>query len=199
MSKSPKKGPGRPRSVDPQAIVQSATEVYRVEGVDALSLNEVVRRVGVSKPVIYREFGGEDGLMDACLSHYWDNAFLPLLGMLDEDIPVGDALNNMLNALAAPRDAPPGCLFTHMRISEAQLGAASTARVADFRHKARAKFEDWFRRGLQRGEVDATLTPAFAGVYFDTQLMTLLAQVGLGEDPETARALAAFALGRLLA
>ena len=43
---------------------------YWRDGVHAF--NEVCRRVSVSKPSIYREFGGEDGLVEAVLIYYRD-------------------------------------------------------------------------------------------------------------------------------
>ena len=40
---------------------------YWRDGVENVSLNELCRRAEVSKPGVYREFGGEEGLLDAVL------------------------------------------------------------------------------------------------------------------------------------
>lgn len=196
MSDKPR---GRPKTLDRQRIVEVATEAYWREGIDALSLNEVVRRLDVSKPGVYREFGGEDGLMDACLAHYRAQVLAPVLTLLASARPFPDVLRDLLDAMTAPRDTPDGCLFTEMRMSPSRIGPATAARVSAIRDELRQGFEDWFRRGRARGEVDPTVDPGFAAGYVDTQIMALLAQLGLGEDPATVRAQAAFALERLLA
>ncbi|MBT5864543.1 MAG: helix-turn-helix transcriptional regulator, partial [Ilumatobacter sp.] len=52
-------------------------DAYWREGPDAVSLNEICRRAGVSKPGLYRAFGGEDKLLDAALEHYADVVLAP--------------------------------------------------------------------------------------------------------------------------
>lgn len=47
------------------AILDAAREVMREEGVAALNLNEVARRVGVRAPSLYEYFPGKDALYDA--------------------------------------------------------------------------------------------------------------------------------------
>ncbi len=56
---------GRPKTFDRDRVIGIAMECYWREGVDGVLLNELCRRAAVSKPGVYREFGGEDGLMDA--------------------------------------------------------------------------------------------------------------------------------------
>lgn len=61
---------GRPKTFDRDPMIDVAMECYWREGTDGVSLNELYRRADVSKPGVYREFGGEDGLMAAVLEHY---------------------------------------------------------------------------------------------------------------------------------
>ena len=56
---------GRPKTLDKSHALATALEGYWREGVYGMSVNEVCRRAGISKPGLYREFGGEDGLLTA--------------------------------------------------------------------------------------------------------------------------------------
>ena len=71
MSTSPHKpARGRPKTFDRDRTLDVAMESYWREGPGGISLNEVCRRAQVSKPGLYREFGNEDGLLDAVLTRW---------------------------------------------------------------------------------------------------------------------------------
>jgi AcrR family transcriptional regulator len=48
-----------------EKVLQAAAELMRTGGVEAVSTRAVAAAAGVQPPVIYREFGGKDGLLDA--------------------------------------------------------------------------------------------------------------------------------------
>ncbi|OBK92646.1 hypothetical protein A5645_22940 [Mycobacterium asiaticum] len=52
-----------------EKVLQAAAELLRTGGIDAVSTRAVATAAGVQPPVIYREFGGKDELLDA-VSHY---------------------------------------------------------------------------------------------------------------------------------
>jgi AcrR family transcriptional regulator len=47
---------GRPKSLDRQKAIEAAMLVYLRDDSGSLSLHEVIRRVGISKPALCREF-----------------------------------------------------------------------------------------------------------------------------------------------
>jgi len=59
---------GRPRKASKIQIVENAMALYWHDGLSSRSLNEMCRQLEVSKPGLYREFGGEDGLIAECLT-----------------------------------------------------------------------------------------------------------------------------------
>ncbi len=63
---------GRPKTFDRNHIIDIAMMSYWKEGPIAVSINEICKRAGVSKPSVYREFGSEDGLKRAAVSTYCD-------------------------------------------------------------------------------------------------------------------------------
>lgn len=52
-------------------ILQSALELFSEKGYEAVSPNEIVERVGITKPTLYYFFGSKEGLYDELLKiHY---------------------------------------------------------------------------------------------------------------------------------
>src|SRR6266852_5808476 len=62
---SPQERRQRNREEMKHAILEAARQVMREEGVAALNLNEVARRVGVRTPSLYEYFPGKMALYDA--------------------------------------------------------------------------------------------------------------------------------------
>jgi AcrR family transcriptional regulator len=56
-----------PRPVRERQIVELAEELFSERGYTGASMDELARRAGVTKPVIYELFGSKDGLFRACL------------------------------------------------------------------------------------------------------------------------------------
>ncbi|MEM7052628.1 MAG: TetR/AcrR family transcriptional regulator [Acidobacteriota bacterium] len=189
---------GRPKTVNRERAIELAMESYWRDGLFAVSLNQLCRRASISKPALYREFGGEDGLMEAALLEYRQRFVLPLLAVVAADLPFEQTLDQLVLVTTVDRDTPAGCLFTAMRLSQARLGPATAARVSTIVEERRAAFEDGYRRALARGEADPDRSPEFAARYLDTQLTTILVQMASGEEPDLVRPQARLALRALL-
>lgn len=56
-----------PRQVRERQIVELAEELFSERGYQGASMDELARRAGVTKPVVYELFGSKDGLFRACL------------------------------------------------------------------------------------------------------------------------------------
>lgn len=174
-------------------------ESYWREGLHALSMNEICRRAGISKPGLYREFGGEDPLMDAALSHYSDTVLAPVLATLSEDRPFRDTLASLVDFATreARPDVPAGCLFAHMRGVRWRLGPVTSDHVDRLREGAVAAYSAWLARSADRGEIVLPVSVEVAATYVDAQLTALATQAVEGEDPDTLRAHAALAFAPL--
>ncbi|GAB5535534.1 MAG: TetR/AcrR family transcriptional regulator [Rubricoccaceae bacterium] len=198
MSESPKPR-GRPRTLDRQRTIQVAMESYWREGLHALSLNEVCRRTGVSKPGLYREFGGEDGLMDAALTHYATTVLEPVLAMLSEDRPFQDTLDSLVDFATREADPerPAGCLFAKMRGVRWRLGPATSDHVDELRKGAVEAYSAWLDRSVRQGQIELSVPVEVAATYVDAQLTMLATQAAAGEDRERGRAHATLAFASL--
>lgn len=172
---------------------------YWSEGTDAVSLNELCRLAGVSKPAVYREFGGEDGLIDAALELYATAYLTPVSRHTTTEGPFGESLMQLVDMMIDYDEAQPaGCLLAKMRVLSSNLGPATRARVEALRDSARADYAAWVDRAKSRGEIDATMSTDVAAAFVDLQLTALLMQVALGEDPELLRAHARLTFAGLL-
>ncbi len=189
---------GRPRTLDRERVLAAAMLNYWQDEPGAVGVNEMCRRLGVSKPGLYREFGGEDGLMVAVLDHYWETVIQPSFQPLTTERPFAEVLRGVLLWLTEERGMPAGCLFAKMRTASAQLGPATSARVVVLRRDMRGAYQAWFERGLARSEVNAAIAPERAGYLLDTQLRTVQMLVSEGEPPGAVRAQAELALACLL-
>ena len=56
-----------PRELRRQQLVELGEELFAERGFTKASMDELARRAGVTKPVIYELFGSKDGLFEACL------------------------------------------------------------------------------------------------------------------------------------
>jgi len=193
MTETPKRGRGRPRSVDRDAALDAAVDHYWRLGPSAVSVNELCRRTGLSKPALYREFGGEEGLLLASLNRYRDQILVPRQGALKADVPFADLLDRAVAALTSDVGTPPGCLFTRLRTMRARLSDNVLARVRELEQEQLDTFEAWYRAALGRGEGNAEVTPDLAAHYIDTLFATVLTQMVLGQPPELIRAQARLA------
>jgi len=200
MSTEPqKKRRGRPRSVDPTQVVDVALHTWWAEGLHAVSINALCKKASLSKPLLYREFGREDGLMVAVLQRYREVAIRPLLGVLAQDVPAREGLQRLVRVLTTDRGVPMGCLFTKMRLDRPRLGPLAEAMVDEVVAERLDGFAAWVRRGQARGELVTDLTAEDGAAYIDGQITGIVVQLGAGDAPDGVRAMAERALGVLLA
>jgi len=60
---------GRPKKLDRNLILHSALMEYWSKGPSNVSINDICKLTGASKPGIYREFKSDDGLKKKCFKN----------------------------------------------------------------------------------------------------------------------------------
>ncbi len=199
VEKTQSKTRGRPKTLDRQRTIELAMERYWREGLEACSVNKICRNTQISKPGLYREFGGEDGLMEAVLSHYRELVVVPLLSMLNSERPFAEVLRELIDWMTEEHDTPSGCLFVKMRSAPTRLGSATSKRVEMLRGEMRAAYKAWYQRGMEHHEVKEGIDPDLAAYFIETQFVTVLNLMAAGELPEQVRAQGILAFAGLLA
>lgn len=174
-------------------------ETYWRDGLYGLSVNEICRRTGLSKPALYREFGGEDGLLDAVLERYCATEITPALTLLSSDLSYAEKTAAIIEAATASPTASQGCLLAKMRGAPERLGPLSKNRVDAMVGELRGAYEAMFITARDRGEVRGDVEARLAGQYLDTQTTTAISQMAAGEDPDQVRDQARIAFSALQA
>ena len=190
---------GRPRTFDTNHVVEVAVESYWADGVEGVSINEICRRAGVSKPGLYREFGGEDGLMDAALQRYAETVLAPNFEGDSEGALFVDVLDAAIDVVVdIERSGPLGCLHANMRQAPDRLGPQTRKRVQAIREHAKSTYAMWVERAKHGGEMPLTISTDIAVALIDFQLTNVLVQMSIGEDPDLLRAQAKLSFVGLL-
>jgi len=125
-----KRGRGRPQTLNREHTVEVAMTSLWCDGVRDVSINEICRRANVSKPGAYREFGNEDGLMEAVVDLYRATVVAPLVEVLALDKPFSAVLDIVLHAVTEPSGKPAGCLVAELRSAPGRLGPPPPQRAA---------------------------------------------------------------------
>jgi len=69
---------GRPKTFNKEQANKIAMDTYWEEGLENVSLNAICRKIGESKPSVYREYGGEQGLQFAAFKLYYKKRVEPI-------------------------------------------------------------------------------------------------------------------------
>lgn len=184
-SNSTKPSRGRPKTLDREHVLDVAMDAYWKEDIGNLSLNEICRRSGVSKPGLYREFSNEDGLMKAVIMRYQEQVLNPVQQMLNSETSFREALDSLVSfatSASCHHESPMGCLFIKMRESRMHLGEATRAQVDFLEEQGLATFRKWVERAKVKGEFSADMSSEFAAAYIDAQLSNASSQLTRGED-----------------
>ncbi|MEM7522240.1 MAG: TetR/AcrR family transcriptional regulator [Pseudomonadota bacterium] len=168
---------GRPRTLDRDHVLRIAVESYWADGPTGVSINEICRRAGVSKPGVYREFGGEDGLKMAALEAYQATVLAPLGEILAADLPFDEALKAITDFAILDHKAhglPDGCLQVAMCRRRDELGRRARASAENFREKTLAGLRHWIDKAKSNGQFPDEVPTHTAALYVEAQISTAM-------------------------
>jgi AcrR family transcriptional regulator len=97
-------------------LIEVAEDVFLEKGYHATTMDDIARRVGMSKKTIYVFFASKPELFDALLSEHLEPFSAPLP---DDERPMAEVLGNFLTAVAQVALAPRKVEFTRLMIAEA--------------------------------------------------------------------------------
>jgi AcrR family transcriptional regulator len=149
---------GRPRSLEAdQAIVEAALAEYARNGLDALSVDAVAARAGVSKATIYRRYPGKVDLVTAAA-----------LMACEESTPNTDTgslrgdLKATLRGLRNMLDDPVLGAAKRMLVFDASHNEELARMHKGLVERRRERTKAMFRRAIDRGELQPDLDLEFA-------------------------------------
>ena len=123
------------------------------------SLNELCRQLEVSKPALYREFGGEDGLIADCLTLYGQISKNAFEAIISDNQQFHVQLTRFIDQIFTFHDQfPQGCLLMQANRKQRVLGTASL----DALQSAGAGFfkmvHSWVRSAQERGDIASNVS-----------------------------------------
>ena len=170
MKKAEKRG--RPKTLERENVLRTALVQYWGVSPTDVSIGEICKLTGASKPGIYREFGSDDGLKCAALESYRSLALLPLFDILKQDQSFAAAKAALVVFTTQEREAvgvPSGCLFVAMRAQRDSLGSATGERVDQLRDEVLDAYMVWIETAKSKRECSAQIPTDAAALYFDAQ------------------------------
>ena len=182
MNKSEKKR-GRPTTFHREETIERAMYCYWKEGTNGISINELCRRIKVSKPAIYRAFGGEDGLLSAVIENYISHAFKPLIQHFESDKNFHQQLIDLVDSCTIRTDMPSGCLLVKMWVNHDQLGPKSRSALLRARGLIQEMYLSLVLKAKIKGTIRSDIEPSLAAKFINTQITTVLLRMDTEETP----------------
>ncbi len=159
-----------------------------------MSVNAVCRMAGVSKPSLYREFGGEDGLTRATLDLYAEEVLVDVFAILHSGAGLVATLEALIDFVCDDPRMASGCLFYKMRTGKHRLRQETRARVDEIDARARAAYATFLGSCRAAGEWPEGPTVEAGARYLSEQIALAFSQRASGEDPAGIRESLALAL-----
>lgn len=154
-----KKGRGRPKVFDRDAMLDKAMMLFWQHGYEATSLADLVEATGATAPTLYAEFTNKEGLFRAVLDRYMARYFAKQRAVLFcDEKPVEQALRDYLTAVAscfASSDTPAGCFL----INTSATLSPSLSSLAETLKKRHASQEQTLLTFLQQRQLRGEIPP----------------------------------------
>lgn len=148
-----------------------------------VSLNAICGLAGISKPALYREFGGEDGLMRAVLDRYAALVLSDIFEIISRDRPLDEALDALRRFAGQDPKMETGCVFFKMRAGKHRLGPQTRALVEAIDAGAVSAFAAYLDARREAGDWRGDLNVSTAARYIVEQIGLALMRRAAGDDP----------------
>lgn len=140
---------GRPRTLDPTALLARAVEVFWERGYDGASLDDLVRAMGVSRPTLYSAFGDKRSVFLAAIDAYAEGIGAEPMAAFEAEADIVAAVRAFLRVSLennTAKEHPWGCLIGCCASTSAIAVPGVAGRVsaigARTERTLRARFED---------------------------------------------------------
>jgi AcrR family transcriptional regulator len=108
---------GRPRSYDPDAVLDRAAQLFWANGFSATSLDDLSAAMGMGRPSIYNAFGDKEALFLRALQRYRDTVGLTPLRALEAEDSIRQGLDAFFGQFVTYTTADRshlGCLLANV-------------------------------------------------------------------------------------
>src|SRR6056297_3667907 len=147
----------RPKTFDKTRALEAAMLQFWEFGFEGSSMQNLIKRMGISRQSLYDTYGNKRDLFEAALKRYVEEIIEPkLAGLFDASRSPTDLIRNHLESIATGHaQMPIGCLVvrtaTETSVEDAEIGKI----LDDCVKKARSAIRQVIERGQQTGEFDS--------------------------------------------
>ena len=188
----------RQREFDRDEVVLKAMTVFRDQGYEATSMQDLVERMGINRFSLYATFNSKHDLFIAALGEYFNRVAVPFFDRLKGSNSGLRGIETVLVELVSrikSGESSNGCLLCN---TIAELGAMTDARTEKILKKYLKLVEDDFRAAIVRAKELGELSPGVdAGRHakvlttFSTGLLSVAKVLSEREAAELVRAMVA--------
>lgn len=153
-----------------RAFLDAARQVFLAQGLEAASVNDVVRLAGGSLATLYAQFGSKEGLFLAMFEDGIENLLAPLREIGASKLPVEQGLQRIGKRFLAAVLSPPAIGIWRIVISESRTYPHLAERfMAVGPEKVRAQLRRYIEERMALGEV-REIDADWAASYFAEML-----------------------------
>ena len=176
---------GRPKTLNLDELIDVAMITYWSEGPANVSINQICNKAKISKPGLYRELGGEDGLMESVLIAYQKKITIPILEIFKLDKKFDDTLDSIISFITDKdnnQNKPRGCLLAKLRQSQNKFGPKTQQQINLIKKQVLVSYKTWVEQSKLKNEFPSSISSQLAANYLDAQLNNALSQIANGEE-----------------
>jgi AcrR family transcriptional regulator len=175
---------GRPRSFDPDAVLDKARAVFWNLGYAATSLDDLAAATGLNRPSLYGAFGDKHALYIAALQRSRDESVRAMGQALALDRPLRDVLgliySTAIRVYRAGEAGQRGCFLIGTAVTQAVDDPEARDLLARFVAESDALFADRFVKS--KAEIAPGADPEGAAAVAVAALHTLAIRARTGAD-----------------
>lgn len=162
----------RPREFDEGEVLDAALACFWSRGYESTSMRDLIDRTGLTGASLYNAFGDKRSLFEKTLAHYIDGSIADRIRRC-EAMPPRKAIAGFLDEIVRRSLADPerkGCLLVNSAVDLAAHDAAFGRVIA----AVLVRIETFFRRAVERGQAEATITRAVPAADLARHLLATL-------------------------
>jgi TetR/AcrR family transcriptional repressor of nem operon len=167
---------GRPREFDETLALDLALQCFWQHGYEATSVRDLAAKMDLTSASLYNAFGDKRALYRRALEHYIAISVADRIQRLEGNMPPLQAIEAFFKELIDRSLKDPdrkGCMLVNSALEMAPHDPEFRELVADVLRR----IETFFRRCVQAGQRDGTITPAQPAIDLGRMLLGL--QLGL--------------------
>jgi AcrR family transcriptional regulator len=161
---------GRPRTFDKEKALDIVMDLFRKQGFDSTSVEDIATALGLKKPSLYAAFGNKEQLFLEVLNAYVSGPTAYFGAVFDEPTTKDVVKKLLLQSIEVLFyfDKPIGCLVVMSTASQELARIGIQQKLVSSLQQHQQKLADRFESARQAGELRKDIAPAKLALYVVT-------------------------------